>query len=138
MFLRIEKGSAVPISRQIADQIATLCASGGVSPGDRLPTVRELARELAVNQNTVLRVYELLCGEGLLEMRHGQGTFVTGRMSQTRMASHRSRLLDELRQIARQATGLGLSTDELHELLAEAANGAAKIEALEANEVPKT
>ena len=124
MFLRIEKGSAVPISRQIADQIATLCASGGVNPGDRLPSVRELARELAVNQNTVLRVYERLCGEGLLEMRHGQGTFVTGRMSKTRMAAHRTRLVDELRQIARQATGLGLSTDELHELLAEAAHGA--------------
>ena len=87
--------------------------------------MRELARELAVNQNTVLRVYERLCGEGLLEMRHGQGTFVTGRMSKVRMAAHRARLVDELRQIARQAVGLGLSTDELHELLAEAANGVA-------------
>ena len=52
MFLRIEKGSAVPISRQIAEQIATLCASESLRPGDRLPSVRELARELAVNQNT--------------------------------------------------------------------------------------
>jgi DNA-binding transcriptional regulator YhcF (GntR family) len=129
MFLRIEKGSAVPISRQIADQIATQCASGGARVGDRLPSVRELARELAVNQNTVLRVYERLCGEGLLEMRHGQGTFVTGRMSKARMAAHRARLVDELRQIARQATGLGLTTDELHDLLAEAADGVAKLEA---------
>src|SRR3954447_1667317 len=129
MLLRVEKGSAVPISRQIADQIATLCASGTLQPGERLPSVRELARELAVNQNTVLRVYERLCGDGLLEMRHGQGTFVTGRMSKTRMASHRARLVEELRQIARQAAGLGLSTDELHELLAEAAEGVAKIEA---------
>ena len=123
MFLRIEKGSAVPISRQIADQIATLCASGGVRPGERLPSVRELARELAVNQNTILRVYERLCGEGLLEMRHGQGTFVADRPKHGRLAVHRERLVDELRQIARQAVGLGLSTDELHELLAEAADG---------------
>jgi GntR family transcriptional regulator len=129
MFLRIERGSAVPISRQIADQIATLCASGGLRPGERLPSVRELARELAVNQNTVLRVYERLCGEGLLEMRHGQGTFVTGRMSKARMAAHRARLVDELRQIARQASGLGLSIDELHELLAEAADGAIRQQA---------
>jgi GntR family transcriptional regulator len=85
MFLRIEKGSAVPISRQIADQIASLCASGGVTPGQRLPSVRELARDLAVN-----------------------------------------RLVDELRQLARQAIGLGLSRDELHELLAEAADGLAR------------
>jgi GntR family transcriptional regulator len=123
MLLRIEKGSAVPISRQIADQIASLCASGGVQPGERLPSVRELARELAVNQNTVLRVYERLSGEGLLEMRHGQGTFVASRSSKHRLAGHRARLIDELRQIAQQAAGLGLSSDELHELLAEAANG---------------
>jgi GntR family transcriptional regulator len=123
MFLRIEKGSAVPISRQIADQIATLCASGALRPGERLPSVRELARELAVNQNTILRVYERLCGDGLLEMRHGQGTFAAGRASKQHFAAHRSRIVDELRQIARQAAGLGLSAYELHELLAEAANG---------------
>jgi GntR family transcriptional regulator len=119
MFLRIEKGSAVPISRQIADQIASHCASGSVRHGDRLPSVRELARELAVNQNTILRVYERLCGEGLLEMRHGQGTFVA-RAKRGQLAVHRERLVDELRQIARQAVGLGLSADELHDLLSEA------------------
>ena len=86
MFLRIEKGSAVPISRQIADQIASHCASGSVRPGDRLPSVRELARELAVNQNTILRVYERLCGEGLLEMRHGQGTFIAARAKRGQLA----------------------------------------------------
>lgn len=120
MFLRIEKGSAVPISRQIADQVASLCASGKLQPGDQLPSVRELARELAVNQNTILRVYERLTGEGLLEMRHGQGTFVAEGAREGRLALHRQRLVDELRQIGRQATGLGLTRDQLHELLAEA------------------
>lgn len=123
MFLRIEKGSAVPISRQIAEQIATLCASGSLQPGERLPSVRELARELAVNQNTILRVYDRLVGEGLLEMRHGQGTFVAARAKRGQLAVHRERLVDELRQIARQAVGLGLTSDELHELLAEGLDG---------------
>lgn len=123
MFLRIEKGSAVPISRQIAEQIATLCASESLRAGDRLPSVRELARELAVNQNTILRVYERLVGEGLLEMRHGQGTFVAARAKRGQLAIHRERLVDELRQIGRQAVGLGLTSDELHELLSEALDG---------------
>jgi hypothetical protein len=55
-------------------------------------------------------------------------------MSKTRMAAHRARLVDELRQIARQAAGLGLSADELHELLAEAANGVAPIQPVAAME----
>lgn len=126
MFLRIEKGSAVPISRQIAEQIATLCVSGSLKPGERLPSVRELARELAVNQNTILRVYERLVGEGLLEMRHGQGTFVAARAKRGQLAVHRDRLVDELRQIGRQAMGLGLTTDDLHELLSEALSGIEK------------
>lgn len=123
MFLRIEKGSAVPISRQIADQVAAHCVSGQLRPGDRLPSVRELARELAVNQNTILRVYERLCGEGVLEMRHGQGTFVAARATKRQLAAHRARLVDELRHIARQAVALGLSSDELHELVSEAQEG---------------
>jgi len=138
MFLRIEKGSAVPISRQIADQIATLCASGTLRSGERLPSVRELARELAVNQNTILRVYERLCGEGLLEMRHGQGTFVATRAKRGQLAVHRERLIDELRQIARQGVGLGLTPDEIHELLAEAVDGIAAPMSVASTEEPSS
>jgi len=138
MFLRIEKGSAVPISRQIAEQIATLCASGTLRPGERVPSVRELARELAVNQNTILRVYERLGGEGLLEMRHGQGTFVAAQAKRGQLTIHRERLVDELRQIARQAIGLGLSADELHELLAAAHDGILPPEPVAANKEPSS
>ena len=120
MFLRIEKGSAAPISRQIGQQIASLCASGNLEPGDRLPSVRELARDLAVNQNTILRVYERLCREGLLETRQGHGTFVALNAQAHASPGQRERLVDEFRQLARQCVGLGLSTDETHELLAVA------------------
>src|SRR4029450_7205336 len=115
MFLRIEKGSAVPISRQIAEQIATLCVSGGVKPGERLPSVRELARDLGVNQNTILRVYERLCREGVLEMRQGQGAFVSMEPGANAAPGQRERLADEFRQLARQAAALGLSGDKVPE-----------------------
>jgi GntR family transcriptional regulator len=117
MFLRIEKGSAVPISRQIAQQIGSLCAAGSLAPGDRLPSVRELARDLGVNQNTILRVYERLCGDGLLEMRQGQGTFVALMAKKNASPGQRKRLIEELRQLARQGIALGLSTEEFHELV---------------------
>lgn len=120
MLLRIEKGSAVPISRQIIGQISTYCASGKLKAGERMPSVRELARELAVNQNTILRVYERLVSDGLLEMRQGQGTFVTGSARDSSLTSHRNRLIEELRQLASQGVALGLSSDEIHGLLAEA------------------
>jgi GntR family transcriptional regulator len=117
MFLRIEKGSAVPISRQIARQIGALCAAGSLSPGDRLPSVRELARQLGVNQNTILRVYERLCGDGLLEMRQGQGTFVAARAKANASPGQRARLIEELRQLARQGLSLGLSPEQFHDLV---------------------
>jgi DNA-binding transcriptional regulator YhcF (GntR family) len=56
-------------------------------------------------------------------MRHGQGTFVAAQVNKRQAAAHRDRLVDELRQVARQAVGLGLNADEIHELLAEAIDG---------------
>ncbi len=120
MLIRIEKGSAVPISSQIAEQIAMQCAAGKLLAGHRLPSVRELARELAVNQNTILRVYERLVREGLLEMRHGQGTFVAEDSKGRSRTAHRKRLDKEFRQLARQGIALGLSADDLHEILSAA------------------
>ncbi len=120
MFLRIEKGSSAPISRQIGQQIAALCAAGSLAAGDRLPSVRELARDLGVNQNTILRVYERLCRDGLLEMRQGQGTFVSLDARANASPGQRNRLLEELRHIARQCVGLGMLGQEIHELLSAA------------------
>jgi GntR family transcriptional regulator len=64
MYIRVEKGVSAPISRQIAEQVRAQCLAGVLKPGDCLPSVRQLAKELAVNVNTVLRVYERLTAEG--------------------------------------------------------------------------
>ena len=117
MFIRIESTSGVPITKQIAEQIRAGCASGTLRPGDRLPSVRQLAQELAVNQNTVLRVYERLTSEGLLERRHGDGTYVSDRLPSGQLQAQRELLRNEVARLVRRASALGVDGDELRELI---------------------
>jgi GntR family transcriptional regulator len=119
MFIRIEKASGVPVTRQVMNQIRTLCATGELSPNDRLPSVRELARQLTVNQNTILRVYERLTAEGLLERRHGDGTYVAGEIPDQLQAEH-SQLDQQMDNLVYLAATLGVSQKKLHQLLDKA------------------
>jgi len=120
MFIRIETTSGVPITRQIMDQIRMQIATGALPPGERLPSVRALGRELAVNQNTILRVYERLTAEGMLEMRHGDGTYVAKSQSPGQLKLQHDRLRQEADRLVRQAAALGLTASDLHELLESA------------------
>jgi GntR family transcriptional regulator len=82
-----------------------------------MPSVRELARELAINQNTVLRAYERLTAEGLLERRHGDGTYVVDRLPAGQLKAQRQILRDEISRLVRHALTLGIEPAQLHELL---------------------
>jgi GntR family transcriptional regulator len=117
--IRVETSSGMPITRQIAAQIRAQCASRALKPGDRLPSVRALAVELAVNQNTILRVYERLTAEGLLERRHGEGTFVADRIPGGQMRAQREVLRQQIAHVAELARMLGVEPEEVHELLNE-------------------
>jgi GntR family transcriptional regulator len=117
--IRVETSSGMPITRQIAAQIRAQCASGAIKPGQRLPSVRALAAELAVNQNTILRVYERLTGEGLLERRHGDGTFVADRVPTGQMKAQRRLLREQIARSVELAKTLGMESDETHQLLDE-------------------
>jgi len=124
MLIRIEPGSGVPITRQIVDQIRSRWASGSLKAGDRLPSVRELAREIAVNQNTILRAYERLTAEGVLEMRHGEGTFVADFAAARQLKREKETLREDVARWTRKGLMLGLSAGALHGLLDEALDGA--------------
>lgn len=76
MFLQIDPGDAAPIYEQISRQIQFAVASGSLKPGDRVPSVRELARRLAVNPNTVARAYRELQALGILDSQRGLGLAV--------------------------------------------------------------
>ena len=79
MFRKPNPSSGVPIYVQIKEQIRHAIETGAVSAGDQLPAIRSLAETLIINPNTVIKVYRELEQEGVLEIRHGLGAFVTSR-----------------------------------------------------------
>jgi GntR family transcriptional regulator len=119
MFIRVSSSSGVPMMRQIADQIRSHSVSGALAPGDRLPSVRQLARELAVNPNTILHVYERLTAEGLLERRQGDGTYVSLNLPPGRGKAQRQLLVEEVDRLAHRAADLSVDSDQVHKLLDE-------------------
>jgi len=97
------RGEVGPVYRQIAEQIRARVQEGTLREGDRLPPIRDLARQLRVNRDTVSLAYESLAAEGLLESQVGRGTFVRGLRPRTaredsggevRLSSAAERLLD--------------------------------------------
>jgi GntR family transcriptional regulator len=99
--------SGTPIYRQLTDQVRRLVASGRLSPGDALPSVRDLAREHAVNPMTISKAYSLLESEGLLEHNRGKPMTVSARAM--RLAAGAKRLA----QIEGQVAQLALAARQL-------------------------
>ena len=119
MFIRIEGSSSVPIYRQIIDQIRDQVASGILKADEQMPSVRSLAAELAVNQNTVLKVYNELCREGVLRMERGSGTFVA-ETSETKQIQEREWIIDSmLAETVEKAKSYRIGPRKVRELLEE-------------------
>ena len=111
--------SGVPVYRQIIDQVRSGMALGSLTAGDQLPTVRQLAVDLAINPNTVMRAYRELELSGLLETHQGTGTFV-GKKKLERKDAERERQLNQLaNEFAARAGTAGFTVEELLERLGE-------------------
>jgi GntR family transcriptional regulator len=117
MFLRVEPSSSTPIYCQLAEQIREQIAAGLIKPGQQVPSVRQLAGDLAVNQNTVLKVYNELVREGVLTMQRGNGTFVSERMAE-QIEGRRQQIVGEaLARVVDKALNLNIPLEQLQELL---------------------
>lgn len=115
MNLQIDNKSGVPYYRQIIEQIKFAVARGQLEPGDRLPTVRQLAVDLAVNPNTVVRAYRQLEIERVIETQQGSGTFVGRERPEIDALEHR-RMLDQiLTELLARASSYGFSIEEVYE-----------------------
>lgn len=120
MVITLDNRSPEPIFEQIAFAVKEGVARGDLAAGEQLPSVRELAQELSVNPNTVVRAYELLTREGVVVRRQGAGCFVTGRTSALD-GRHRRRQLGELASRAvTEAFHLGFEADDVRAAVEQA------------------
>ena len=112
MQFTISPNDALPIYRQIVEQLRRCVASGQCAAGDELPSVRALAQLHAINPMTVSKAYSLLEAEGLLERRRGMGMFIAAQPQAVHAASRLALLEPALHAAAAQAVQLGLGTSD--------------------------
>lgn len=112
MLIRVDTASPVPLGDQIAAAVRGAIADGHAVPGQRLPGARQLAESLGVNVHTVLRGYQKLRDEGLIELRRGRGAQVTAGSGPAR-----AELVDQARRLVADARTLGVSDEDLLALL---------------------
>src|SRR5580658_4399168 len=108
--MKIDRSDPTAVFEQVAAEIRRAILDGEASPGERLPPAKDLAAELGVNTNTVLRSLRLLRDEGLLEFRRGRGVTVAG-------TPERTAVLDKARELLEVARRHGYRREELLALL---------------------
>lgn len=120
---RLDLASGVPVYRQIIDQVLLAVATGTLQGGRQLPTVRQVAVDLAINPNTVLRAYRELEIRGAISTQQGIGTFVTRQRVEVDQAERDVRLSRLAADCASRAGAEGFSVDELLARLGELRTG---------------
>ena len=108
----INPSDPAPIWRQIEQGVRRLIALGALNPGASVPSVRDLARDLRVNPNTVARAYQRLTEGGVLTVKRGEGTFVADQPSQPKKAERNEALRDSATRYAHTAIAVGAEIDD--------------------------
>jgi GntR family transcriptional regulator len=115
---QIDRASPLPVYVQLAEQIRLLIHRGALRPGDPLPTVRELAVALALNANTVTRVYRDLQQEGRLRLERGLGTFVAPQQRDSTLTDRDyQRIVKRARELVTLCLESGLTAREFAQLV---------------------
>lgn len=113
MLIRIDADSGRPLFEQVASSVRSGILAGRIRPGDRLPTAREVAEALEINLHTVLRAYQQLRDEGLIDLRRGRGAVVSA------SAAPLAELAGEVADLVHRAARLGISPDTLAAIVKE-------------------
>ena len=113
MQFRIDNASDRPVYLQIIDQVKRDIALGRLDKDERLPTVRQLAQQIAINPNTIAKAYRQLEQEGIIVTRSGAGAFVAGLDSTLSRAVRRRLICEELERITVEAFHMQIDKDTL-------------------------
>ncbi|MGA2728460.1 MAG: GntR family transcriptional regulator [Terracidiphilus sp.] len=116
---RLDAHSGVPVYRQLIDQVQAAVATGSLSPGDQLPTVRQVAVDLAINPNTVSRAYREMEIRGILDTQQGTGTFVAERQTEPSKDVRERQLGQLVNEFVSRAGSSGITLNELIHALRE-------------------
>ena len=119
MFFSIDPQNGVAIYEQIVRQVKFAIAEGTLGPGQLLPSVRVLSQQLAINPNTIARVYTELEREGVLCTRPGLGVFVARPRQELTKKARQERLVRSVDSLLTEAVHLGFAADEVTALIAE-------------------
>jgi GntR family transcriptional regulator len=117
--LKLDLHTGVPVYRQIIDQVRGGMAAGTLAAGDQLPTVRQLAVDLEINPNTVMRAYRELELGGMLETHQGTGTFISEKKISRNDAERERQLIQLAAEFAARAGAAGFTVEELLDQLRE-------------------
>lgn len=116
MFLHIDAHNGLAVYDQIVRQVKFAVADGTLSGGEMVPSVRELAKELAINPNTVARAYRQLQDDGVLAVVRGTGLAVEGNSRRACQADRKRLIRERLRDVLTEAQLSGLDEAQIHEL----------------------
>jgi GntR family transcriptional regulator len=116
MILRPNPSLGVPIYLQLMEQVKHAIETGALRPGEQLPGIRPLAEDLVINPNTVAKAYRELEHEGVIELRHGAGAFVSGQVRGKKATDALRTAQPIVAAAVERLRGRGLSDEEIRRL----------------------
>lgn len=118
MWFDIDPRSSTPLYMQLVQGIKGAIARGILQPGDRMPTVRELAGEIRINPNTIAKAYQRLEQDGVIETMRSRGTFVAA-IEPTNSEQSYNKLAEHMQAMLVEAYHLGISQNDLERFVME-------------------
>lgn len=119
MLIHIDHNSSRPITRQVVEQIHWLIVSERLSPGERLPSIRNLSKQLQVNPTTITRIYSELAHTGVIILRRGQGAFVANNAVSISRGDAEKKISELARNMLVEGLRQGLSKEDIDRLVTD-------------------